>query len=88
MTSGYTLIDCRGLDLTSQSAQTISGVYAQIRTAMVIGKPIIGCNCVWGTGKPLTPIHFCAFQSSEGLIVCKFSTLTINVTSSDVITIS
>lgn len=87
MTSGYTLIDCRGLDLTSQSEQTIPGIYAQLKTAMIIGKPLIGCNCIWGTGKPLTPIHFYVNQSNESLIVCTFSTLNINVTSSDVITV-
>lgn len=87
MTSGYTLIDCRGLDLTSQSEQTIPGIYAQLRTAMIVGKPLIGCNCIWGTGKPLTPIHFFANQWNDSLIVCTSSILNINVTSSDVVTV-
>ena len=87
MTSGYTLIDCRGLDLTSESEQLLPGMYAQLRTAMIIGKPLIGCNCYWGSGKPLTPIHFFANQWCDGLIVCTSSILNINVTSSDVVTI-
>lgn len=88
MTSGYTLIDCRGLDLTAQSEQTIPGIYTQLKTAMIIGKPLIGCNCVWGTGKPVTPIHISAYPSTESLIVCRFSDMDISVTSSDVVTIS
>lgn len=87
MTSGYTLIDCRGLDLTSESEQNIPGIYAQLRTAMIVGKPLIGCNCIWGEGKPLTPIHFFANQWNENLIVCTSSILNINVTSSDVVTV-
>lgn len=87
MVSGYTIIDCRGLDLTSAEEQTKPGLYAQLKTAMVIGKPLIGINCIWGTGKPLTPIHFFANQSAENLIVCKSSILNINVTSADKITV-
>lgn len=87
MTSGYTLIDCRGLDLTSQAQQTLAGIYTQLRTAMIIGKPIIGCNCIWGEGKPLTPVHLFAYQSNENTVVCATSTLNISVTSSDVVTI-
>lgn len=87
MTSGYTLIDCRGLDLTLESEQTIPGIYAQLRTAMIVGKPLIGCNCIWGTAKPLTPIHLFASQRGENLIVCNSSILNINVTSSDVVTV-
>ena len=87
MNGGYTLIDCRGLDLTSAEEQTKPGIYAQLKTAMVIGKPLIGCNCYWGSGKPLTPIHFFANQYAENLIVCTSSILNINVTSADKITV-
>ena len=87
MTSGYMLIDCRGLDLTSTEEQSLPGIYAQLRTAMIVGKPLIGCNCTWGAGKPLTPIHFFANQYAENLIVCTSSILNINVTSADKVTV-
>lgn len=87
MVSGYTIIDCKGLDLTSTEEQTITGIYAQLRTAMIIGKPLIGINCIRGTGKPLTPIHFFANQDAENLIVCTTSIFNINVTSADKITV-
>ena len=87
MVSGYTIIDCKNLDLTSNEEQTIPGIYAQLKTAMIIGKPLIGANCIWGTGKPLTPIHFFANQYAENLIVCTSSILNINVTSADKITV-
>ena len=87
MVSGYTIIDCKGLDLTSAEEQTIPGTYSQLRTAMIIGKPLIGINCTWGTGKPLTPIHFFAKQYAENLIVCTSSIFNINVTSTDKVTV-
>lgn len=87
MVSGYTIIDCKGLDLTSAEEQTRTGIYAQLKTAMIIGKPLIGINCTWGSGKPLTPIHFFANQYAENLIVCTSSILNINVTSADKITV-
>lgn len=87
MVSGYTIIDCKGLDLTSTEEQTITGIYAQLRTAMIIGKPLIGINCIRGTGKPLTPIYFFANQYAENLIVCTTSIFNINVTSADKITV-
>lgn len=87
MVSGYTIIDCKGLDLTSTEEQTITGIYAQLRTAMIIGKPLIGINFTRGTGKHLTPIHFFANQDAENLIVCTTSIFNINVTSADKITV-
>lgn len=87
MVSGYTIIDCKGLDLTSEEEQSRPGMYAQLKTAMIIGKPLIGINCTWGEGKPLTPIHFFANQYAENLIVCTSSILNINVTSADKITV-
>lgn len=87
MTSGYTLIDFRGLNLASASSQNLSGIYAQLRTAMVIGKPLIGFNCVWGSGNPVTPVHMFARQSNETTIVCTTCNLTISVTSADAVTV-
>ena len=87
MVSGYTIIDCKGLDLTSAEDQPIPGTDSQLRTAMIIGKPLIGINLTWGEGKPLTPIHFFANQYAENLIVCTSSILNINVTSTDKITV-
>ena len=54
---------------------------------MIIGKPLIGINCTWGEGKPLTPIHFFAKEYAENLIVCTSSIFNINVTSADKITV-
>lgn len=87
MVSGYSIIDCKGLDLTSSEEQTIPGTYSQLKSAMIIGKPLIGINCTWGEGKPLTPIHFFAKEYAENLIVCTSSIFNINVTSADKITV-
>ena len=88
MTSGYTLIDFRGVNLAITTAQNLSGVYAQLRTAMIIGKPLVGFNCVWGAGNSVTPLHMFARQSNATTIICTSCNLTITVTSADVVTVS
>lgn len=50
------MIDCKGMNLLAQSAQTISGIYAKSLKAIATGKPIIANNCVYGTGVQMTPI--------------------------------
>lgn len=87
MTSGYYMLDASGVDLTSQSTQTKTGIYKELQRAMKTGKPLIGYGMIWGEGKPLTPIHFFANQYAENLIVCTSSILNINVTNEDVITV-
>lgn len=56
MNGGYIMVDCKGMDLTATSSQTISGLYAKCEKAMESGKPILFCNCVYGEGANLSPI--------------------------------
>ena len=53
---GYSLIDCGSMNLLAQSAQTIDGLYDQVKTAYKSNKPIIAENCVYGEGVKMTPI--------------------------------
>lgn len=89
LNGGYTLVDLGGMDLTAASTQTISGLYARMKEAIKTGKPLIGCNAVWGSNNdsPLTPICFFAQEWSENLIVGTASILNISVTNADVVTI-
>lgn len=90
MQSGYAMVDCGGLDLTSDSTQTINGLYARMKTAIKSGKPLIAYNCVWGSNnnQPLTPIHFFAQEWSSTLIVGTASILNITCTNEDVVTVT
>ena len=90
MNGGYYMVDLKGLDLTSDSTQTISGLYAEMQKGIASGKPLVGYNAVWGSNSdsPMTPICFFAQQWSEGLVVGTASILNIACTSSDVVTVT
>lgn len=87
-TGAYIGIDCKGLDLTKGSTeQTIAGIYEDVQTAMATGKPIVAYNCIWGTGKPVTPINVFAIQF-DGEVIVTASTLQVIVGSNDHVTIN
>lgn len=90
MNGGYVMVDGKGLDLTADSSQTISGLFNDLKNAMKTGKPVFGYNCVWGVNSdaPLSPICFFVQQWSENLIVCTSSILKVDVTNEDVVTIT
>lgn len=86
MRGGYVMIDCTGLDLIKGStAQTINGLYAAVKSAMVVNKPIVAVNCNWD-GKPVTPIYVMAIDFTTA-IICTASTLQVQITPEDVVTI-
>lgn len=90
MKGGYFMVDLKGLDLTDDTEQTISGLYAQMQKAIKSKKPLIGFNSVWGSNSdsPMTPIHFFAQQWSDGLVVGTASILNITCTSADKVTVT
>lgn len=90
MNGGYVMVDGKGLDLTSVSTQTISGLFKALKDAFATGKPVFGYNCVWGANNdaPLSPIGFFVQIWNENLIVCTSSILKIDVTNEDVVTIT
>lgn len=88
MKAGYVLVNCGGLDLTSESTQTISGLYKRVQSAMATGKMMIAENMIWGSGKPITPVSVFAIDmgSTYGIYVTA-STLQIRISTADVVTI-
>lgn len=87
MKGGYTMIDCTGLDYTKGSTeQTMTGLYAKLKTAIKANKPIIAYNGTWGEHQ-MSPILCFAQEETSTLIIATASTLQIRVTSSDVVTI-
>ena len=88
MKGGYVLVDCKGLDLTSEDTQTFTGLYAKIKKAMATGKLIIAENMVWGSDGTISPVHvFAIDMGSTYGIYCTASTLQIRVSPADVVTI-
>ena len=88
MKGGYVLVDCKGLDLTSESTQTISGLYDKLKAAKATGKLIIAENMIWGDDGTISPVHvFAIDMGSTYGIYCTASTLQIRVSPADVVTI-
>ena len=83
---GYILIDCGGLNLLATDPQTISGLYAKVKKAHELNKPIYAVNCVYGSGVKLSPISVFAINEA-GTIILTASILQIRVASNDAVTI-
>lgn len=89
MNGGYIMIDCTGLDLLlGETPQTVTGLHARIAEAVKTGKALYANNCIWGEGKPVTPVQVFAiyFADIETYIVTA-STLQIIVPKNDSVTI-
>ena len=89
MNGGYIMIDCTGLDLLlGDTPQTVTGLHARIADAVKTGKALYANNCIWGEGKPVTPVQVFAiyFADIETYIVTA-STLQIIVPKNDSVTI-
>ena len=90
MNGGYMMIDCKELDLTNlDTAQTISGLYAECEKAFKHDKPIFAYNCNYGSGVGhVSPVPVFATHSAENTICLTASVLQIFVTSADSVTIN
>lgn len=85
MNGGYYMIDCKGLNLLAESAQTITGLREESDTAYATGKPLLACNCKWGT-TPITPIAVMAIPIGDDLVFTA-STLQIYVAKNSAVTV-
>lgn len=86
MNPGYVMIDCKGLNLLADSAQTITGLYDDCIEAINSGKPVIGYNIQYGEGVPMTPINVFAIVEA-GTVIFTASILQVRVASNDSVTI-
>lgn len=88
MNGGYINIDCGGLNLLAESAQTITGLYQTVFDAWKRGKPMYAYNCMWGETL-ISPIAVFAIpfpDSNE--IICTASTLQVVIKNDDTVTIN
>lgn len=87
MNGGYIMIDCKGMNLLAESSQTITGLHAKFAEALASGKPILACNCVYGTGVKSSPIPVFMIKESTSYVATT-SILQITVGADDSVTIT
>lgn len=85
--NGYVIIDCKGLELTSQTKQTITGIYNRVRDAYNTGKPCICYNCLW-EDDVMSPFNVMINPRSSGNYIATASTLQIEIDDEDGIEIT
>ena len=85
--NGYINIDCKGLNLLAQDAQTIDGLYNEIQEAISTGKPMYATNLVWGDVSAISPVQVFSVQW-DGYVILTSSTLQVIVTTEDSVTIN
>lgn len=87
---GYILVDCTGLDLNTDTKQTISGIFKKVATAFESGKPVYCINATFnisGTGNTVSPVAVMVNSDENGGYIATASTLQLWVDSDDGVTI-
>ena len=80
---GYTMIDCTGIELTTATKQTITGIYNQVVSALKVGKFTLACGLTFGD-EICTPAPVMINNDPNGdEIVCTSSTLQLFVGADD-----
>lgn len=88
MNGGYIMIDCTGLDLLSETSQTITGLYKKCADAMKTNKPVYAVNLTYGDYGPTTPVAVMLLQNGANQISASSMTLRLDITSADAVTIT
>jgi hypothetical protein len=86
MNGGYYLADCTGLNLASDSVQTITGIWKKAVDGMKTGKPIIAHGCVYGTAA-VSPVTTFGWYIAENEIVIVGATLHCHIKDDDTVTV-
>lgn len=85
MNGGYFLVDCSGIELTTETKQTITGIRAKVEKAYNADKPVYACNLTFGSLKA-TPIQVMLTVVGDD-IVGTASTLQLYIDKADGVTI-
>lgn len=86
MKGGYVLIDCTGVDLLTETEQSVTGIYNKVKTAYATGKMVIAENLIWGTGKVISPVQVFIVDFGTYFVITA-STLQVWVTNADKATV-
>lgn len=87
MKGGYILIDCKGLELTSGSQQTIADIFESVKTAHESGKVCIATNCKW-SGEVMSPISVMITKLQNGKYTATASTLQLTISNTNKVSIA
>ena len=82
MIGGYSLIDCKGLDVGINEKQTIPGLNAALSKVVDGDKPLILCNVLF-EGDHATPVHAMATRRALGTIYVFTALNSFTVTTTD-----
>lgn len=82
MKGGYFMVDMGALNLASSSSQSTSTLYPQLQAALKQGKPVIGYNANFGSGKPATPVALTLYQYDSTHVYVLTGVLRVSVTAS------
>ncbi len=86
MNGGYIMIDWGGVELTSETAQTIAGIYSATKAALETGKMVVVTNCK-DSGTALSPFPAIIKAGAEAL-VCTIPNYQITITNSNSVTVT
>lgn len=83
LNGGYTMIDCSGIELTTATKQTVTGIYAQVVKALKANKLVLAYGLKFGTN-PCTPAPVMVNDDPNGdEIVCTSSVLQLFIGADD-----
>ena len=85
MNGGYTLVDCTGIELTTLTKQTVSGIRKKVETAYKANKPVYACGITY-KDTIATPIQVMLTVDGDDIIGTA-SVLQLYVDKSDGVTI-
>lgn len=85
--NGYIRIDCKGLELTSDTKQTITGIFNRVKEAYNADKPCVAYNTKWDNYK-MSPIYVMINERPSGKYIATASTLQLEIDSEDGVTIT
>ena len=90
MLGGYFMVDCTGLDLLTQTEQTIEGIFNRVETGYKSGKPIYAYNCKWGDDIIMSPVPVMINPDpdTDGNYVATASVLQLRITPDDGVTVA
>ena len=87
---GYTMIDCTGISLSTETKQTVSGIYAKVKRAYNAGKAVFAQGCTFAD-LATTPIQVMVNPDpapGSKTFVCTASTLQLWIGEDDGVTVS
>lgn len=91
MNGGYTMVNCGGLEISTDKTRTYPGLYQQCKTAIEIGKPVFAYNVFFVQHENvMTPIAVTMNYDWDGehstlsdTIVVAFSTVQLFISTDD-----